>query len=107
MVQRDKAFGTMSFVGKFTPLGCTERQSTERQNRENRRKSKTRCRTGYVYGARKGGRAKVLFHGMGIARAKGRVGPMNIARNICRFCHLNGNATASAWSSPGKLPANA
>lgn len=71
--------------------GCRHRKLTDEQRQANRERSRHRSRVEHIFGSQyQSTRGRPLLRGIGIARAKVKIGLRNLAYNITRFVALTG-----------------
>ena len=68
--------------------GCGGRPLTEKQKKDNRRKSKTRARIEHIFGFIQNSMGGGFIRSVGIQRAEANIGLMNITYNIFRSLQL-------------------
>ena len=89
-----KSTGTeKGFVSKsVTPVICEKgfrgHPLNETQKRNNRSKSKIRCRVEHVFGFIERSMGGLVFRGIGIVRAKANVAMTNLTYNIARLTQI-------------------
>ena len=74
--------------------GHRNRPLSEREKRGNKTRSKVRARVEHVFGAQTNDMGGTLVRGIGIVRAKARIGLKNLAYNMRRAVQLDGLAAA-------------
>ena len=82
-----------NFVNKSdTPIICEKgfrgHPLNEEQKRNNRAKSKVRCRVEHVFGFIERSMGGLVFRGIGIVRAKANVAMTNLTYNIARLSQI-------------------
>lgn len=77
-----KKYGMIPVINE---QGCRQRPLTEKQKKRNRKKSKVRCRIEHVFGFLHQARGKVMVKTIGMARAKIKIGLMNLCYNLFRY----------------------
>ena len=68
--------------------GYKNKPLTERQNKKNKQKSKTRVRVEHVFGFIEGSMNKFILHCVGIKRATAAIGLINLTYNMFRYEQL-------------------
>jgi len=71
--------------------GYRNRPLTSKQQASNRKKSKIRCRVEHVFGIQSQRAGGLLLRGIGIVRAKTKIGLRNLSYNMSRYVMLKGN----------------
>jgi len=75
---------------KICSKGARNKELSEEEKALNRERSKTRCRVEHVFGAMYQKAHDQLMRGIGLVRAKARIGFRNLAYNMTRYCYLSG-----------------
>lgn len=68
--------------------GCRHKSLTEREKQGNRTRSKTRSRVEHIFGVQARRAGTLLLYGIGLARARVRIGLRNLAYNLDRYATL-------------------
>jgi hypothetical protein len=68
--------------------GYRNKPLTEEQKQNNREKSKTRARVEHIFGFVENSMNGSFVRTIGMARAKAKIGMMNLVYNICRCTQL-------------------
>ena len=76
---------------------------TEEQKRNNREKSRVRCRVEHVFGFMEQTMGGLVFRGVGIVRAAANVALTNLVYNMCRFTQIV--RYHAEWIKPSALAA--
>lgn len=97
-VYADSAYRSQKFISYLELLGFTDRicrkgyrgkPLTEAEKRGNRTKSRVRARVEHVFGQMKLAGAKFLVRTVGMARARAKIGLMNLVYNMRRLVTLS------------------
>jgi IS5 family transposase len=70
--------------------GTRNKALTKEEKKQNREYSKIRCRVEHIFGAMYQKAHDQVLRGIGIVRAKGKIGLRNLAYNMTRYCYLAG-----------------
>ena len=86
---QEKVYKKKKVINKINEKGYRNNPLTEEQKANNKEKSRTRARVvrladGFVENSMNGSFIRTI----GIARAKAKIGMMNLTYNICRFVQL-------------------
>lgn len=96
-VYADSAYGSQfnldqligrGFIPEINEKGCRFRKLTESQRLENNRKSRIRARVEHVFAEIKRRMKGGMIHTIGLARAKTKIGLMNLTYNLRRYVTL-------------------
>ena len=80
-----KVLNAQEMKNQIHEKGYRGRPLTEEQKKENRKKSKTRCRIEHVYGYMENSMNGCGIRSIGRERAACQIGLMNIVYNLCRY----------------------
>ena len=103
-VWADSAYRSASIEAKLEEKGLKSRihrkgrrdkPLSEREKRGNKTRSKVRARVEHVFGAQSNDMGGTLVRGIGLVRAKARIGLKNLAYNMRRLVQLERLAAAS------------
>ena len=75
-------------INKINEKGYRNNPLTEEQKANNKEKSKTRARVEHLFGFAENSMNGSFIRTIGIARAKAKIGMMNLTYNICRCVQL-------------------
>src|SRR5450759_5133992 len=75
-------------INKIIEKGYRNKPLTEEQKANNKEKSRTRARVEHVFGFVENSMHGSIIRTIGIARAKAKIGMMNLTYNICRCTQL-------------------
>ena len=75
-------------INKINEKGYRNKPLTEEQKAGNKEKSRTRARVEHVFGFVENSMHGSIVRTIGIARAKAKIGIMNLTYNICRCTQL-------------------
>jgi IS5 family transposase len=75
---------------KICSKGYRNKELREEEKAENRERSKTRCRVEHIFGAMYQKAHDRVMRGVGILRAKAKIGLRNLAYNMTRYGYLAG-----------------
>jgi IS5 family transposase len=75
---------------KICSKGTRNKALTDEEKKQNREYSKTRCRVEHIFGAMYQKAHDQVLRGIGIVRAKAKIGLRNLAYNMTRYCYLAG-----------------
>jgi IS5 family transposase len=70
--------------------GTRNKALNEEEKAQNRKYSKIRCRVEHIFGAMYQKAHDQVLRGIGLVRAKAKIGLRNLAYNIMRYCYLAG-----------------
>ena len=73
---------------KICSKGVRNKELSEEEKKDNRERSKTRCRVEHVFAAIYQKAHDVVLRGIGIVRAKSKIGLRNLSYNMMRYCYL-------------------
>lgn len=80
----------LGFRAHLQRKGCRHRKLTEREKRGNRTRATKRSRVEHVFGVQAMMAGRMILRTIGIARAKAKIGLMNLAYNLKRYSILAG-----------------
>jgi IS5 family transposase len=86
--EQDKIYEKKKVVNKVNEKGYRNKPLTEEQKANNKEKSKTRARVEHIFGFVENSMNGSFIRTIGIARAKAKIGMMNLTYNICRCKQL-------------------
>lgn len=86
--EQDKIYEKKKVVNKVNEKGYRNKPLTEEQKANNKEKSKTRARVEHIFGFVENSMDGSFIRTIGIARAKAKIGMMNLTYNICRCKQL-------------------
>lgn len=86
--KQEEIYKKMEVIERIIEKGYRNKPLTEEQNKNNREKSKTRARVEHVFGFVENSMNGSYIRTIGIARAKAKIGLMNLTYNICRCVQL-------------------
>lgn len=86
--EQEKVYKTKGVISKINEKGYRNNPLTEDQKANNKQKSKTRARVEHVFGFVENSMNGSIIRTIGIARAKAKIGLMNLTYNICRCAQL-------------------
>lgn len=86
--KQDKVYKKKKIVNQINEKGCRNKPLSEEQKAQNREKSKTRARVEHIFGFVENSMHGSIVRTIGIARAKAKIGMMNLTYNICRCVQL-------------------
>jgi len=75
-------------INRIIEKGYPNKPLTEEQIANNKEKSRTLIRVEHVFGFVENNMYGSIVHTIGIARAKAKIGMMNLIYNICRYTQL-------------------
>jgi IS5 family transposase len=81
---------TNGLEAKICSKGVRNKELSHEERQENRERSKTRCRVEHVFGAMYQKAHDRILRGIGLVRAKAKIGLRNLAYNMSRYCYLAG-----------------
>jgi IS5 family transposase len=73
---------------KICSKGARNKELSEEEKSQNRERSKTRCRVEHIFGAMYQKAHDQVLRGVGLVRAKAKIGLRNLAYNMTRYCYL-------------------
>ena len=82
--EQEKIYKKKKVINKINEKGYRNKPLTEEQKAKNKEKSKVRDRIEHVFGFVENSMHGSTIRTIGIARAKAKIGIMNIIYNICR-----------------------
>lgn len=85
---QEKIYKKKKVVNKVHEKGYRNKPLTEEQKANNKEKSKTRVRVEHIFGFVENSMHGSFVRTIGIARAKAKIGMMNLTYNICRCVQL-------------------
>ena len=83
-----KVYKKGKVINKINEKGYRNNPLTEEQKANNKEKSKTRARVEHLFGFVENSMNGSFIRTIGIARAKAKIGMMNLTYNICRCVQL-------------------
>ena len=86
--EQDKIYEKKKVVNMVNEKGYRNKPLTEEQKENNKEKSKTRARVEHIFGFVENSMNGSFVRTIGIARAKAKIGMMNLVYNICRCTQL-------------------
>jgi len=86
--EQEKVYKEKEVVGQVHEKGHRNKPLTEKQKADNREKSKTRARVEHVFGFVENSMHGSIVRTIGMARAKAKIGMMNLTYNINRCVQL-------------------
>jgi len=86
--EQDKIYEKKKVVNMVNEKGYRNKPLTEEQKENNREKSKTRARVEHIFGFVENSMNGSFVRTIGMARAKAKIGMMNLVYNICRCTQL-------------------
>jgi len=86
--EQDKIYEKKKVVNMVNEKGYRNKPLTEEQKGNNREKSKTRARVEHIFGFVENSMNGSFVRTIGMARAKAKIGMMNLVYNICRCTQL-------------------
>src|SRR3972149_6053420 len=75
-------------INQVIEKGCRNKPLTEKQKASNKEKSRTRVRVEHIFGFVENSMNGSFIRTIGLARAKAKIGMMNLTYNICRCVQL-------------------
>ena len=75
---------------KICSKGVRNKGLSEEEKKQNRERSKTRCRIEHVFGAMYQKAHDRVLRGIGLVRIKTQIGLRNLGYNMTRYCYLAG-----------------
>jgi len=85
---QEKIYKKKKVINKVHEKGYRNKPLTEEQKANNKEKSKTRVRVEHIFGFIENSMHDSFVRTVGIARAKAKIGMMNLTYNICRCVQL-------------------
>lgn len=85
----EKVYADAGVIPMINEKGYRNKPLTEKQKKSNREKSKIRARVEHIFGFVENSMKGSFIRTIGIARAKAKIGFMNLTYNICRSVQLN------------------
>ena len=85
---QEKVYKKKKVINKINEKGYRNNPLTEEQKANNKEKSKTRARVEHLFGFVENSMNGSFIRTIGIARAKAKIGMMNLTYNICRCVQL-------------------
>jgi IS5 family transposase len=82
------------FIDKINFRSASEKWMTDEMRRENVRRSKIRVRVEHVFGFMVNTMKGKMVRCIGMARAEGKIGLMNLTYNLCRYVQINKQCAA-------------
>jgi len=70
--------------------GVRNKGLSEEEKKQNRERSKTRCRVEHIFGAMYQKAHDQIMRGVGLVRAKTKIGLRNLSYNMTRYCYIVG-----------------
>jgi IS5 family transposase len=86
--EQDKIYDKKKVINKVNEKGYRNKPLTEEQKANNKEKSKTRARVEHIFGFVENSMNGSFVRTIGMARAKAKIGMMNLVYNICRCTQL-------------------
>lgn len=86
--EQDKIYEKKKVVNMVNEKGYRNKPLTEEQKENNKEKSKTRARVEHIFGFVENSMNGSFVRTIGMARAKAKIGMMNLTYNICRCTQL-------------------
>jgi len=86
--KQEEVYNKKKIVSQVNEKGCRNKPLTEQQKQDNREKSKTRARVEHIFGFVENSMNGSFIRTIGLARAKAKIGLMNLTYNICRCVQL-------------------
>ena len=86
--EQEKIYEKKKVVNMVNEKGYRNKPLTEAQKESNKEKSKTRARVEHIFGFVENSMNGSFVRTIGIARAKAKIGMMNLTYNICRCTQL-------------------
>ncbi len=85
---QEKVCKNKEVINKVHEKGYRNKPLTEKQQADNKEKSRTRVRVEHIFGFVENSMNSSIVRNIGIARAKAKIGMMNLTYNICRCTQL-------------------
>ena len=86
--EQEKVYTKKKVINKVNEKGYRNKPLTEEQKANNKEKSRTRARVEHIFGFVENSMNGSIVRTIGIARAKAKIGLMNLTYNICRCTQL-------------------
>lgn len=86
--EQEKVYTEKKVINKVNEKGYRNKPLTEEQKANNKEKSRTRARVEHIFGFVENSMNGSIVRTIGIARAKAKIGLMNLTYNICRCTQL-------------------
>ena len=86
--EQEKVYKKKKVINKVIEKGYKNKPLTEKQKANNKEKSRTRSRVEHIFGFVENSMNGSFVRTIGMARAKAKIGMMNLAYNICRCTQL-------------------
>ena len=86
--KQEKVYKKKKVVNQIIEKGCRNKPLTDKQKANNKEKSKTRVRVEHIFGFVENSMHGSFIRTIGFARAKAKIGMMNLTYNICRCVQL-------------------
>jgi len=86
--EQEKVYKRKKVINRVNEKGYRNKPLTDEQKAGNREKSKTRARVEHIFGFVENSMNGSFLRTIGIARAKAKIGMMNLTYNICRCTQL-------------------
>jgi len=86
--EQEKVYKKKKVINRVNEKGYRKKPLTDEQKAGNREKSKTRARVEHIFGFVENSMNGSFLRTIGIARAKAKIGMMNLTYNICRCTQL-------------------
>jgi len=86
--EHEKVYKKKKVINRVNEKGYRNKPLTDEQKAGNREKSKTRARVEHIFGFVENSMNGSFLRTIGIARAKAKIGMMNLTYNICRCTQL-------------------
>jgi len=86
--EQEKVYKKKKVINRVNEKGYRNKPLTDEQKAGNREKSKTRARVEHIFGFVENSMNGSFLRTIGIARAKAKIGMMNLTYNICRCTQL-------------------
>jgi IS5 family transposase len=86
--EQEKVYEHKRVINKVIEKGYRNKPLTEKQIADNREKSRTRVRVEHIFGFVENSMKGSIVRTIGLARAKAKIGMMNLTYNICRCSQL-------------------
>ena len=91
--EQEKVYKKKNVINKVNEKGYRNKPLTEEQKANNKEKSRTRARVEHIFGFVENSMNGSIVRTIGIARAKAKIGMMNLTYNICRCVQLKINVS--------------
>lgn len=86
--EQEKVYKKKKVINKVIEKGCRNKPLTGQQKANNKEKSRTRSRVEHIFGFVENSMNGSFIRTIGFARAKAKIGMMNLTYNICRCVQL-------------------